>query len=47
MGHMQTVKAADVTPQNAAFHLGLFCLLGRNFIEKKNEIEIKYNSEDP
>ena len=27
MGHRQTEIAPDGTPQNAAFHLGLFCLL--------------------
>ena len=31
--------APDVTPQNAAPHLGLFCLLGG--ISSKNEIKIK------
>ena len=44
MGHRQTPNsiAPDVTPQNAASHLGLFCLLGG--ISSKNEIKIKNHS---
>ena len=33
MGHRHNRIAADVTPQNAASHLGLFCLL-REFSSK-------------
>ena len=33
------ISLPDVTPQNAASHLGLFCLLREFFIEKLNKIE--------
>ena len=45
MGHSQNRIAPDVTPQNAASHLGLFCL--HREISSKNEIKLKITPNTP
>ena len=37
IGHRQTIIAPDVTPQNAASHPGLFCLLTGNSSKKEKK----------
>ena len=45
VAHRQTVIAPDLTPQNAASHLGLFCL--HREISSKNDIKIKITPNTP